>query len=161
MPDQKTDTPNNTGIRPTFQIRWHKSDTEKYDNSRIYFLVIVKYDKKDNMKYRTKFCEFCEKAINTIVHPWAKTIDNYTNIEDWDMDSLIEGDSYVLPGYKYEGDYYDCINIYDTVPNGNNMMEFEAHIYDIEKKDPKIRTFKGECEDKLINLYLEYFPNSK
>lgn len=156
-PEFTSETPNNTNTKPVFQIRW-KKDSDDEDIATIFILAIVKHDNEAHNIYFRKYCDFCKEAVNNIVYPWAKTLNDFHDINDWEMDSLIIGNGY----YKdnCDGDVSDCMTIYDTIPNGNTTLKFEAVISFLERDDKKIESFKEKCDKQLTNLYYEYFPNS-
>jgi len=156
-PTLKNNTPNNTYIRPEFQLRWKKGDDD-IDICNIFFLIILKHDEKEYDIYESKCTEFCKEAINNVIYPWAKTLDNFHDINDWEMETLIIGNGYYQD--DCDGEYKDCLSIDDTLSNGNTMYEFEAMISFPNKKDKKIETFKDKCNQKLTDLYYEYFPNN-
>lgn len=157
-PELTNDTPNNTNIRPTFQIRW-KKDADGADIPTIFIFAVVKHTPEEENKYFRKYLNFCKEAINNIVHPWAKQLKEYHDVSDWEMNSLVIGNGY----YKNncDGDYADCMYLHDSVPNGNTILEFNAPICFLQKGDLEVETFKDICEEILQNLYLEYFPNTE
>ena len=157
-PTLYNDTPNNTNIKPVFQLKW-KTDGNNEEYMTINWITVMKYDNIYHVKYRYKFYNFCTEAINNIVHPWAKQLNGYYDINDWEMDSLIIGRGYYKD--RQDGDYSDCTRIYDMLPNGDMKYGFDAVVSSPEKDDPKLKTFDIECEKKLIELYLLYFPNDK
>ncbi len=156
-PDLSDDTPNNTNIRPVFQIRW-KKDADDSDIATVFFLIIVKHKEEEHGIYINKCRDFCKEAINNVIYPWVQTLNNFHDINDWEMESLIIGNGYYQT--DCDGNHMDCISIHDTLPNGNTMYEFDAIISFLEKDDLKVATFKEKCNEQLTNLYYEYFPNS-